>query len=118
MPHGVLSELVKLISRQWTRGYEILGPAVTTAGLAIVSISVTKMLVSTAARAAILYAQEGAVPWMWAALWGTAFQMVVLPVRWAMKCGEQHGRVVTYLMESSVGSVELLEAGGGHAAFN
>ncbi len=54
VPPRVLGELVRVVSSHWTRGYEILGPAATTAGMAVMGISLTEMLVSTAARAVIL----------------------------------------------------------------
>jgi hypothetical protein len=81
-------------------------------------ISVAEMLVSTAARAAILYTQMGPGMWMLAAAWGTAFQVVSLPTRWALECGERHGKTIACNMESRVGGVDLPAARGGPAAFN
>ncbi len=54
VPSRVLDEVVRVVCSQWTKGYEILGPAATTAGLAVMGISDIEMLVSAAARAVIL----------------------------------------------------------------
>jgi hypothetical protein len=115
MPSRILDELVRMISSRWTRGYEVLGPATTTAGLIMAGISVAEMLASTMARAIILYAQRGPSSWMLAAAWGTAFQVVSLPVHWALECGERHRRIVAHHMDSRVGGVDLPTAGGGPA---
>jgi hypothetical protein len=118
VPSRVLGELVRVVSSYWTKGYEILGPAATTAGVAVMGISVTEMLVRTVARVVILYAPKRPRPQMLAAVWGTAFQVVSLQARWALECGERQERTLAHHMKSRVGGVDFPAAGGDPAAFN
>jgi hypothetical protein len=110
--------LIKMISEHWTKGYEILGPATTTAGVVMVSISTVEMLAGTAARAAVLYMQKGPGPRMLAALWGTAFQMFTMPTQWALEWGEAQGRAISQQILSRVVGANLPADGGGPAADN
>jgi hypothetical protein len=51
-------------------------------------VSVMEMVTSTIARMMVLYAREGPGLWMMAAFWGMAFQIAIMPARWALEWGE------------------------------
>jgi hypothetical protein len=93
MPPRVLEGIARTVGIHWTLGYQILGPATTTAGLVVISIRVAEML------AIVIYHRKGFGPWILAAAWGTAFQVVSLPVHWALECGEQQAMAIASRME-------------------
>jgi hypothetical protein len=105
----------EISGEHWTKGYEILGPATTTAGVVMMSISAVEMLAGTAARAAVLYMQKGPGPWMMAALWGAAFTM---PTRWVLEWGETQGRAISRTIMTRVVGANLPADGGGPQANN
>ena len=51
----------------------------------MMGVSAAEMVMSTAVRMSVLYAWKGPGPWMAAAVWGTAFQMITMPGRWALE---------------------------------
>ncbi len=114
----VSDALVRMVSNHWTKGYEILGPVTTTAGVVMMGVSAMEMLAGTVARAAVLYTQKGPGPWMLAALWGTAFQIFTMPTQWALEWGEVQGRAISRQILSRVGGADLPADGGGSAANN
>jgi hypothetical protein len=67
IPQEILKELARVVGNHWVRGYEVLGPVTTTAGVVIMGISVVEMLAGTRSpvRAAILYTQKGPVFGCW-----------------------------------------------------
>ena len=89
--HEVLEELAADISRRWLGGYVGLETLPGIVGTAMLGISATEMILSTAVRMSVLYAWKGPGPWMAAAIWGTAFQVVIMPGRWAMEWGAKSG---------------------------
>jgi hypothetical protein len=118
VPPGALEEIAAVIGSHWTLGYENLGPATTTAGLMVISISVVEVFASTLTRVIIIYRRKGLSLWVLSAAWGTAFQVVSLPIFWASECGQQQAMTVAPCMEARVGEVELPAAGGGPALLN
>ncbi len=54
---------------------------------AVMSVIVVEMVTSTIVRMAVLYTKRGTGLWMMAAFWGTAFQIIVMPSRWALEWG-------------------------------
>jgi hypothetical protein len=107
--------LVRMISNHWTKGYEILGPTTTTAGMVKMGVSFVELLAGMVARATVLYTQKGPGPWMLAALWGTAFQIFTMPTQWALEWGEVLGRVISRQILSRVVGADLPTDGGGSA---
>ncbi len=83
--HKVLEELSADISRRWLGGYEDLETLPGIVGTAILGVSAAEMMLGTAVRISVLYAWKGPGPWMAAALWSTAFQVVIMPGRWALE---------------------------------
>jgi hypothetical protein len=90
--HEVLEELAADISRRWLGGYVGLETLPGIVGTAMLGISATEMILSTAVRMSVLYAWKGPGPWMAAAIWGTAFQVVIMPGRWALEWGQNQGK--------------------------
>jgi hypothetical protein len=66
----------------------------------------------------VLYAWKGPGPWMAAAVWGTAFQVIIMPGRWALEWGQSQGEVISRAMEAKVGGANLTIDGGGTGSNN
>jgi len=109
----VLEELSADISRRWLGGYVGLETLPGIIGTAMLGISAAEMMLGTAVRMSVLYAWKGPGPWMAAAIWGTAFQVVIMPGRWAMEWGQSQGEVIAQAMEAKVGGANLPVDGGG-----
>jgi hypothetical protein len=90
-----LDALVKGIGDHWMEGYGNLGSAIAVVGAAMMGVSAMEMVTSTIIRMTVLYAQKGPGIWMMAALWGTAFQIAIMPTRWALEWGETQGKAVS-----------------------
>jgi hypothetical protein len=116
--HEVLEELSADISRRWLGGYEGLETLPGIVGTAILVVSAAEMMLGTAVRISVLYAWKGPGPWMAAALWSTAFQVVIMPGRWALEWGRDQGEVIAQAMEDKVGGANLPLDGGGTGAIN
>ena len=82
-------------------------------GTAMLGVSVAEMMLSTAVRLSVLYAWKGPGPWMAAALWSTAFQVIIMRGRWALEWGRDQGEVIAQAMEVKVGGANLPIDGGG-----
>jgi hypothetical protein len=116
--HEVLEELSADISRRWLGGYEGLETLPGIVGTAILVVSAAEMMLGTAVRISVLYAWKGPGPWMAAALWSTAFQVVIMPGRWALEWGRDQGEVIAQAMEANVGGANLPIDGGGTGSIN
>ncbi len=114
----ILEKLSADISRRWLGGYEGLEIVPGIVGTAVLGISVAEMVLSTVVRMSVLYAWKGPGPWMAAALWGTAFQVVIMPCRWALEWGQNQGEAIAQAMEDKVGGANLPLNGGGTGATN
>jgi hypothetical protein len=77
--HAVLEELATDISRCWLGVCASLEAIPGIIGTAMLGISTAEMVLSTAVRMSVLYAWKGPGPWMAAAVWGTAFQVIIMP---------------------------------------
>jgi hypothetical protein len=84
----------------------------------MLGVSAVEMVLSTAVRMSVLYAWKGPGPWMVAAVWGTAFQMIIMPGRWALEWGQSQGEVISRAMEAKVGGANLPIDGGGTGSNN
>jgi hypothetical protein len=104
--------------RRWLGGYVGLETLPGIVGTAMLGISATEMMLSTAVRMSVLYAWKGPGPWMAAAIWGTAFQVVIMPGRWALEWGQNQGEVIAQAMEAKVGGANLPIDGGGTGSNN
>jgi hypothetical protein len=109
----VLEKLSADISRRWLEGYEGLEIVPGIVGTAVLGVSAAEMMLSTVVRMSVLYAWKGPGPWMAAALWSTAFQVVIMPCRWALEWGQDQGEMIAQAMEDKVGGVNLPLDGGG-----
>jgi hypothetical protein len=116
--HEVLEELSVNISRHWLGGYMGLETLPGIVGTAMLGISAAEMMLSTAIRMSILYAWKGPRPWMAAAIWSTAFQVVIMPGRWALEWGRNQGEMIAQAMEAKVGGANLPIDGGGTGSNN
>ena len=85
--HEVLERLAADISRHWLGNYAGLESLPGIIGTAMMGVSAAEMVINTAVRISVLYAWKGPGPWMAAAVWGTAFQMITMPGRWALEWG-------------------------------
>jgi hypothetical protein len=113
-----LEELATNITRHWLGGYADLETLPGIIGTAMLGISTAEMVLSTAARMSVLYAWKGPGPWMAAAIWGTAFQVVIMPGRWALEWGQSQGEVIAQALETRVGGANLPIDGGGTGSNN
>jgi hypothetical protein len=116
--HEVLEELSADISRRWLGGYEGLEALPGIVGTAMLGVSAAEMMLGAAVRMSVLYAWKGPGPWMAAALWSTAFQVVIMPGRWALEWGRDQGEVIAQAMEAKVGGANLPIDGGGTGSIN
>ena len=107
-----LERLAAVISRHWVGGYTGLEFLPGIVGTAMMGVSAAEMVMSTAVRMSVLYAWKGPGPWMVAAVWGTAFQMITMPGRWALEWGRDQGEVISQAMEARVGGANLPIDGG------
>ncbi len=109
--HEVLEELSADISRHWLGGYEGLETLPGIVGTAMLGVSAAEMMIGVAVRMSVLYAWKGPGPWMAAALWSTAFQVVIMPGRWALEWGRNQGEVIAQAMEAKAGGANLQRYG-------
>jgi hypothetical protein len=116
--HEVLEELATDTSRRCLGGYAGLEALPGIIGTAMLGISTAEMVLSTAVRMSVLYAWKGPGPWMAAAVWGTAFQVIIMPGRWALEWGQSQGEVIARAMEAKVGGANLPIDGGGTGSNN
>ncbi len=114
----VLEELSADISRRWLGGYGGLEALPGIIGTAMLGVSAAEMMLGTAVRMSVLYAWKGPGSWMAAALWSTAFQVVIMPGRWALEWGRYQGEVIAQAMEAKVGGANLPIDGGGTGSIN
>ena len=114
----VLEKLSADISRRWLGSYEGLEIVPGIVGTAVLGISAAEMMLSTIVRMSVLYAWKGPGPWMAAALWSTAFQVVIMPCRWALEWGQDQGEMIAQAMEDKVGGANLPLDGGGTSTFD
>ncbi len=113
-----LEALAAGISSHWVGGYENLDSVPGIIGTAVMGVSVVDMVTSTVVRMSVLYAQRGPGLWMMAAFWGTAFQIIIMPSRWALEWGQAQGKAVSQAIETRVGGANLPVDGGGTASIN
>ena len=90
------------VSKQWLGDYEGLEVIPGIVGTAMLGVSVVEMTLSTIVRMSALYAWKGPGPWMAAALWSTAFQVVVMPYRWALEWGQNQGEAIAQTIEDGL----------------
>ena len=114
----VLEKLSADISRRWLEGYEGLEIVPGIVGTAVLGVSAAEMMLSTVVRMSVLCAWKGPGPWMAAALWSTAFQVVIMPCRWALEWGQDQGEMIARAMEDKVGGANLPLDGGGTSTFD
>ncbi len=113
-----LDALVKGVGDRWMEGYGNLGSATAVVGAAMMGVSTMEMVTSTIIRMTVLYAQKGPGVWMMAALWGTAFQIAIMPTRWALEWGETQGKAVSRRILARVGGANFHADRGGAATLN
>ena len=114
----LLERLSMDVGEWWLGGYENLGVIPGIVGTAMLGVSAAEMVLSTVVRMSVLYAWKGPGPWMAAALWGTAFQVVIMPCRWALEWGQNQGEAIAQAMEDKVGGANLPLDGGGTSTIN
>ncbi len=118
LTHEVREKVAADVIRHWLgscAGLESLSGII---GTAMLGISAAEMVLSTAVRMSVLYAWRGPGPWMAAAVWGTAFQVIIMPGRWALEWGQSQGEVIARAMEAKVGGANLPIDGGGTGSNN
>jgi hypothetical protein len=116
--HEVLEKLATGISGHWLGSYAGLESLPGIIGTAMLGVSAAEMVLSTVVRMSVLYAWKGPGPWMAAAVWGTAFQMIIMPGRWALEWGQNQGEMISRAMEAKVGGASLPIDGGGTGSYN
>ena len=84
----------------------------------MLGVSAAEMMLGTVVRISVLYAWKGPGPWMVAALWSTAFQVVIMPCRWALESGRDQGEAIAQAVEAKVGGANLPIDGGGTGSIN
>jgi hypothetical protein len=118
VPQETLDALATSISNYWIEGYGNLGSVSAMVGTAVMGVSVMEMVMSTIVRMTILYAWKGPEMWMMAAFWGTAFQIAIMPARWALEWGEAQGKAALQVVLAKVGGANLPADWGGAASSN
>ncbi len=113
-----LDALVTGIGYHWIGRYGSLGSVPAVVGTAVMGVSIMEMVTSTIVRMMVLNAQKGPGLWMMVAFWGTTFQIVIMPTRWALEWGEAQGKAVSQAIETRVGGANLPADGGGTASIN
>jgi hypothetical protein len=113
LTHEGLEKLAADISRHWLGSYAGLESLPGIIGTAVLGVNAMEMVLSTFVRMSVLYAWKGPGLWMAAAVWGTAFQMIIMPGRWALEWGKSQGEVIARAMEAKVGGANLPIDGGG-----
>ncbi len=113
-----MEKLAADVSRHWLGGYEGLETLPGIVGTAKLGVSAAEMMLGTVVRVSVLYAWKGPGPWMVAALWSTAFQVVIMPYRWALEWGRDQGEAIAWAMEDKVGGANLPLDGGGTSTVN
>ncbi len=108
-----LEEVSIDVSKQWLGDYEGLEVIPGIIGTAMLGVSAVEMTLNTVVRMSALYAWKGPGPWMAAALWSTAFQVVIMHYRWALEWGQNQGEAIAQAMEDRVGGANLPLDGGG-----
>jgi hypothetical protein len=108
-----LEKLSMDISKRWLGDYEGLEVIPGIIGTVMLGVSAVEMTLSTVVRMSVLYAWKGPGPWVVAALWSTAFQVVIMPCRWALEWGQNQGEAIAQAMEDRVGGANLPLDGGG-----
>jgi hypothetical protein len=108
-----LEALATGISSHWMGGYESLESLPGVIGTAVMGVSAVEMVASTVVRMSVLYTWRGPGLWMMAAVWGTAFQIITMPSRWALEWGQAQGEAVSQAIEARVGVANLPIDGGG-----
>jgi hypothetical protein len=86
-----LELLAASISNHWMGGYESLESVPGVIGTAVMGVSAVEMVTSTVVRMSVLYTWRGPGLLMMAAFWGTAFQIITMPSRWALEWGQAQG---------------------------
>ena len=109
----VLERLSIDVSKHWLGGYESLGVVPGILGTAMLGVSAVEMVLSAIVRMSVLYTWRGPGPWMAAALWSTAFQVIIMPGRWALEWGHIQGKAIAQAMEDKIGGANLPLDGGG-----
>jgi hypothetical protein len=110
----MLEALAVDISSHWTGGYGDLGSIPGVIGTAVMGVSIMEMVAGTIVR----MVKQGPGLWMIAAFWGTAFQIIIMPSRWALEWGQAQGKIVSQAIEARVGGANLPADGGGTASSN
>ncbi len=113
-----LETLAANISRHWLGGYAGLESLPGIIGTAMMGVSAAELVISTAVRMSVLYAWKGPGLWMIAAVWGTAFQMITMPGRWALEWGRVQGEAISQTLEAKIGGANLPIDGGGTGSRN
>ena len=116
--HGVLEKMAADVSRHWLGNYAGLESLPGIIGTAMLGVSAVEMVLSTAVRMSVLYAWKGPGSWMIAEVWGIAFQMIIMPGRWALEWGQSQGEVISRAMEAKVRGANLPIDGGGTGSNN
>ncbi len=113
-----LEALAAGISRHWLGGYTSLESLPGVIDTAVMGVSAVEMVTSTVARMSVLYTWRGPGLWMMTAFWGTAFQIITMPSRWALEWGQAQGEAVSQAMEARVGGANLPIDRGGTSSNN
>ncbi len=108
-----LEALAAGISNHWMGGYESLGSVPGLICTAVMGVSAVEMVTSTVVRMSVLYTCKGPGLWITAAFWGTAFQIITMPSRWALEWGQAQGEAVLQAIEARVGGANVPIDGGG-----
>ncbi len=113
-----LGRLAADISRHWLGGYTGLESLPGIISTAMMGVSTAEMVISTAVRMSVLYAWKGPGLWMITAVWGTAFQMITMPGRWALEWGRVQREAISQTVEARIGGANLPIDGGGTSSKN
>jgi hypothetical protein len=96
---GAKSAMLDLIGLQFIPFYHVLGPFMFLFTFALLIWGAVRLVITIAVRMWIIVKYRGWGLWMFAALWGTLFQLVLSPFNWVdssmRRMGERVGRIMT-----------------------
>jgi len=80
---------VNAVGYQMIPLYRLIGPAAVIVILVMFIVGMVRMLLDILVRAIVIARVRGCGFWMFGALWDTAFQVGVSPIRWEVEKGRE-----------------------------
>ncbi len=102
------NQILNLVGLNFVLLYWILGPLTITVLFIMAAVGVLKLILTIFLRALTISRTKGCGVWVFAALWGTCFQVLMLPIDAAIGAAEKVGQKVAATMEAEARTNEAL----------